>query len=243
MSRQRRFLDRIDPESQFHRLFDGLAEVCLFAKDRDGRLMVANPTLLRRFGFQHERQLLGKTDFDVLPAGLAAKYQGDDQRVMRTRKPLLGIVELFLDPQGVPTWHVTNKYPMFSRDGAVVGVMGTIERRDAGRQPGLSHRAILRAVEEIREHCTKPLSIRALAARCGLSVRQFERRFREELRMTPRELLMRMRMNRACDLLRETRDRISGVATDCGFWDQAAFTRQFRKHVGLTPADYRRRYG
>jgi AraC-like DNA-binding protein len=243
MRQRRRFLERLDPESLFHRLFDGLSEVCLFAKDRQGRLMVANPTLLRRFGLRHERQLLGKTDADVLPPGLAAKYRVDDQRVMRARKPLLGIVELFLDPHGIPTWHVTNKYPMFSRDGVVVGVMGTIERRDAGSQPGLSHRAILRAVEEIREQCAKPLSIRALAGRCGLSVRQFERRFREELRMTPRELLMRMRMSRACDLLRETRDRISDVATGCGFWDQAAFTRQFKKHVGLTPADYRRRYG
>src|SRR6185503_276015 len=203
---RRRFLERIDADSLFHRLFDGLPEVCMFAKDRDGRLMVANPTLLRRFGLRHERQLLGKTDFDVLPHGLAAKYQGDDRRVMSSRKPLLGIVELFLDPYGIPTWHVTNKYPILSRDGRILGVMGTIERRDARSQPGISHRAILQAIEEIRERCAEPLSIRALAARCGLSVRQFERRFREVLRMTPRELVMRMRVDRACDLLRETRD-------------------------------------
>jgi PAS domain S-box-containing protein len=239
----RDFLARIGPESQFHVLFDALAELCMFAKDVEGRLRVANRALLRRLGLKDERELLGKTDFDLLPRGLAEKYRADDRRVMATRKPLLRIVELFLDTRGIPTWHVTNKFPVFSRDGEVLGVMGTIEREDARSQPAISGREFIRAYEHIKENCAGPISLSRLAARGKISLRQFERRFRERLRMSPRELIMRMRVDRACDQLRSTRDRIAEVALACGFYDQAVFTRQFKKQLGMTPAEYRRTYG
>jgi PAS domain S-box-containing protein len=239
----RGFLDRIAPESQFHVLFDALSDLCMFAKDVDGRLRAVNRALLRRLGRGDEREVLGKTDFDLLPRGLAAKYRADDRRVMETRKPLLRLVELFLDTRGVPTWHVTNKFPIFSRQGRVLGVMGTIERDDARTQAGMTGQAFLRAFEHIREHCATKISLAALAASEGVSLRQFERRFRERLRMSPRELIARMRVDRACGRLRGTRDRIAEIALDCGFYDQAVFTRRFKRQVGMTPSEYRRAYG
>ena len=240
--RKHAFIERIRADSQFHLLFDPLKDVCMFAKDVEGRLLVVNQALLRRFGLRDEREIIGKTDHDFLPRGLAEQYRADDRRVMATGKPLLNLVELFLDARGIPTWHLTNKMPIRAGN-RVAGVMGTIESYEAGKRIGVAHGDLLRAVEHIRERCAGPVSIRDLAARCGVSVRQFERRFREQLRMTPRELIMRMRVHRACDVLRETREAIADVALRCGFYDQAAFTRQFKKHVGLTPATYRRRYG
>ena len=237
------FLDRIAPASQLHLLFDALPDLCMFAKDVEGRLRVVNQALLRRFGARHEKEVLGKTDFDILPRGLAEKFRIDDQRVMESRKPLLRLHELFLDARGVPTWHVTNKFPIFSRKGDVLGVMGTIESDDARGPAGMADQALHRAFDYIRENCATPLSVPALAESCGLSVRQFERRFRDQLRMSPRDLIMRMRVQRACGRLRRSKERIAEVSLACGFYDQADFSRQFRKQVGMTPGEYRRRYG
>ena len=47
------------------------------------------------------------------------------------------------------------------------------------------------------------------------------------------------RIGRACDRLRHTEAPLSELALECGYADQAAFTRQFRKSVGLTPGAYR----
>jgi transcriptional regulator GlxA family with amidase domain len=156
---------------------------------------------------------------------------------------MLNIVELFLDPRGVPTWHTANKMPIFSKDNEVIGVMGTLRAYEAKTQVGVTNRSLLRAYEHIRTHCAEKISIPALAADCRLSVRQFQRRFREQVWMSPRELLIKMRVEMACGELRRPDASLSSVACSCGFYDQSALTRQFSKHVGLTPARYRKRYG
>jgi AraC-like DNA-binding protein len=243
LKRKRSFIRSIRADSLFHVLFDHLQDVCLFAKDRDGRLMVVNRALVKRFGLRDERQIIGKTDLDLHPRGHADKYRVDDLRVMESGKPMLNIIELFLDLQGFPTWHVTNKMPVFSHSGRVIGVMGTIETYEARRTLGLTNKALLQAYEHIRTHFSEDVSVRALAAQCGLSVRQFERKFREQVWATPRELIMRMRVQRACDALRETASPLLDIALSSGFYDQASFNRHFKKHLGLTPGEYRRRFG
>ena len=240
---KRAFIGSIRTDSLFHVLFDHLQDVCLFAKDRDGRLMVVNQALVKRFGVRDERQIIGKTDMDLHPRGHADKYRVDDLRVMASGKPMLNIIELFLDLQGIPTWHVTNKMPVLSHAGRVIGVMGTIETYEARRTLGLTNKRLLQAYEHIRTHFHEEVSVRDLAAQCGLSVRQFERKFREQVWATPRELIMRMRVQRACDALRETPAPLLDIALSSGFYDQASFNRHFKKHLGLTPGEYRRRFG
>jgi PAS domain S-box-containing protein len=237
------FIRGIRADSQFHTLFDGLQDVCMFAKDAEGHLLVVNQALVRRFGVRDERELIGKTDFDLHPRGHAEKYRQDDLRVMTSGKPMRNIIELFLDLRGFPTWHLTNKRPVYAEDGRILGVMGTIETYEARRTLGILHQSVLRAYEHIRDHFHEKISIRTLAAKCNLSVRTFERTFREQVWASPRELIVRMRVHRACDRLRESQDTLADVALSCGFYDQSAFNRHFRKHLGITPGEYRRRYG
>lgn len=237
------FLAAVSPRSPFHGLFDDLPEVCFFVKDAQGRHWAASRALLRRYGMDREREILGKTDQELLPRALAEKYRADDRRVMATRRPMSGVIELFLDARGVPTWHVVDKRPVLGRDGRVIGIMGISRRSEAHPEPGLTGRRMRRIYALIRERCAERLSIRDLARRAGLSPRQLERRFRAELWMSPRELIQRMRVERACEALRNTEHSMARIALDCGFYDQAAFTRQFKKRLGLTPGQYRRRFG
>ena len=56
----------------------------IFIKDRDGRFVTVNAAMLSALGVESEAEVIGKSDFDFMPDGRAAKYAADDQEVMRS---------------------------------------------------------------------------------------------------------------------------------------------------------------
>jgi len=242
MNRRREFLEAIRPDQAFHLLFDHLPGVLFFAKDTEGRLLAANRALLDLYGYEREEDFWGVTDFELLPRSLAEKFRQDDVRIVQTGRPMLEIVEVFISRQGTPAWFLTNKIPVFSREGDVIGVMGTIQDYEQQRELLPPDSDILPALNHIGAHFTRDIAIPHLAELCGLSVRQFERKFKEHLKTPPLQYIIKMRVHAACDALRQTRRSIADIATDLGFYDQAAFSRQFRKHMRMTPLYYRKEY-
>jgi len=239
----RDFVEQVRPDSLYHRLFDHLPDIVFFAKDVEGRIVAGNEELLKRFGFRREEQIIGKTDFDLHPHSRAAKYRADDLAVMRSGRPMLRIVEMFIDQMGVPDWYVTNKMPIFSREGAVLGVMGTIQKIDSPRRLAMSDRELAKVLRYVKDHFAEPIAIPVLAGIAGFSVRHFERWFKERLRTTPRQYITKVRVFQACEELRSRRSSISDIALGCGFYDQSALTRAFHRQMGITPQTYRKMYG
>jgi transcriptional regulator GlxA family with amidase domain len=93
----------------------------------------------------------------------------------------------------------------------------------------------------IRENFRAKLDVPHLAAMAGLSVRQLERRFRRTFQTSPRAYLIRMRVMAACDLLGSTEQTVTEVALEVGFYDHSDFSRQFRRIIGESPTEYRRK--
>jgi len=91
-----------------------------------------------------------------------------------------------------------------------------------------------------QDHLDAPLRVTDLAARARLSPFQFDQRIRLMFGHSAGQYLTRLRIDRACGRLRRSNAPISHVALDCGYADQTAFTRQFRKVVGLSPLQYRK---
>ena len=236
------FLESIRPEMAFHLLFDHLPGVLFFAKDREGRLLAANRALLDLYGYARAEEFWGVTDFELLPRSLAEKFREDDLRVIRTGVAMLEIVEVFISRHGIPAWFLTNKIPVRSRNGEVIGVMGTIQDYEKQRELLPADSDISSALQHIGANFHREIPIPGLAEMCGLSVRQFERKFKEHLKTPPQQYIIKMRVHAACDELRRSKKAIADIATDLGFYDQAAFSRQFRKHMGMTPLYYRREY-
>ena len=58
---------------------------------------------------------------------------------------------------------------------------------------------------------------------------------------TPTQLVLTTRMDRATTMLTGSDASVATIAADCGFYDQAAFTRTFTRLTGLTPTQFRRR--
>jgi len=236
------FLDAMSPQQGFSALFDQLPGVLFFAKDLQGRLLAANRALLDLYGYRREEDFWGVTDFDLLPRSLAEKFREDDLQVVNSGEPLLEIVEIFISRQGIPAWFLTNKMPIRSRKGDVIGVMGIIQNYEQQRDLLPPDSDIAPALKYLGENFHRDIAIPDLAKMAGLSVRQFERKFKAHLKMPPQQYIIKMRVHAACDQLRRKRKAIAEIATELGFYDQAAFSRQFRKHMGMTPMTYRKAY-
>ena len=235
------FLSRISPEPHFETLFDHLPGVSFFAKNRDFQIVLANRRFWERLACRSEEDVIGRTDFELFPERLAAKFRADDTEVMNSGRPKLKIVELFFNRQGLPDWYFTNKFPVFGTDGSVLGVMGTVQSYTGRRSALTPHLELDEAVSYIRENFHRPIRMPELAKRTGLSVRQFNRRFREVFGTNPRTFLIKTRVQAACEDLRSTDKPIAEIALEYGFSDQSAFTQHFREHMGITPLKFRRR--
>jgi transcriptional regulator GlxA family with amidase domain len=85
-------------------------------------------------------------------------------------------------------------------------------------------------------------SVASLAKRMELSPRHFARLFRSEVGITPAAWVEAVRVTAARRLLEDGQVTPKQVAALCGFADADTLRRAFARHVGVTPADYRKRY-
>lgn len=85
-------------------------------------------------------------------------------------------------------------------------------------------------------------SIAALAERAGLGARTFLRRFVKATGIKPSEYHQRLRVARSRELLEFTRDTVEQIAVAAGYEDTRGFRRTFKRMIGLSPVEYRRRF-
>ncbi len=107
----------------------------------------------------------------------------------------------------------------------------------------LAHRPALRDVQRrIADHPDADLSVETLAEHASLSPRQFARAFAAETGMTPGRYVDRTRLETARRLLEDTDDGIERIARTCGYGNPEAMRRAFQRALGVSPAEYRRRF-
>jgi AraC family transcriptional regulator len=100
--------------------------------------------------------------------------------------------------------------------------------------------ALKRVLDRIEHNFQSEISLASLAEEAGYSRGHFLKMFRTSMGMTPHRYLLKRRTDHARTLLKRPEISIIDVAADCGFSSQAHLTQVFRKHVGVTPGDYRR---
>lgn len=237
---QAEFFARIADPQAVREIFEHLPGVFFFVKDDQGRHIAANSATYARFGIKGEEELVGAMDEKFFPPEVAKAYREDDQRVIRSGKPIINRLEVWYDEQHRLDWFLATKLPVRDRRGKVIGVMG-ITRRDEDRLRHHDVREVTEAVRLAKENVHRVLGTSELARMVGLSERQLHRKIKAALGLSPYELLLRTRVQAAAEVLARTSTPISEVALDHGFCDQSAFTQHFRRHMGLTPAAYRKR--
>jgi transcriptional regulator GlxA family with amidase domain len=101
---------------------------------------------------------------------------------------------------------------------------------------------IARAEQWITGHCREELRFDALARELGMSPRNFIRRFKQATGLTPLDYLQRLRVRAAQRLLEDAHLSVQEVGARVGYDDAAFFRDLFKRHTGLAPVAYRRRF-
>ena len=107
---------------------------------------------------------------------------------------------------------------------------------------GLPRHVVRRVQEHIDRNIDQRIKIASLAKLANLSTCYFVRAFKQSVGFTPRDYLIRRRIQRTIELLSGTDMRLSEIALVAGFVDQSHCVRRFGQHVGTSPRNYRRAY-
>lgn len=106
---------------------------------------------------------------------------------------------------------------------------------------GLTAHKLKRITDLVQESLEEEFSLSRLAAEAGLSEFHFCRAFKQSTGITPSAYLVRLRMERARRLLRETEKSIIEVGMEVGYTSPSHFAKIFRREVGVSPSSYRQR--
>jgi transcriptional regulator GlxA family with amidase domain len=103
--------------------------------------------------------------------------------------------------------------------------------------------AVRQAQEYIEQHYAQPITVSQLCQLLALSRRSFERRFKQATGFTVGGYIQRVRMEAAKKKLESEATLVNEVMYAVGYQDHKAFREAFKKITGLSPLQYRNRYG
>lgn len=220
-------------------LFNSLNDVIFCVKDRQRRYVAANEAFIRSAGLSNRVQLFGRTAREVFPPILAAGYEQQDDEVFAKGHSLRDRVEMITRPGKNIGWFVTQKVPVNDAGGTTIAIASISRDLSIPASAGGGLGPLGAAIDTIHREFSGPLRIETLAKQAGLSSGQFQRRISALTGLTPRQLLTKARIEAAAEALQSKDSPLSAIACECGFYDQAAFCRQFRATTGLSPGEYR----
>lgn len=98
---------------------------------------------------------------------------------------------------------------------------------------------ILETVLYMQSELHNVLTVEDMAKKCGLSVSHFSSLFRKATGMSPLDYFIHLKLQKACLLLYSTETKVKKVAAAIGYNDPYYFSRLFKKHMKLSPEQYR----
>ena len=136
--------------------------------------------------------------------------------------------------------HRANGFPLM-RFTLIIQLLVQLSRYQPASKEPISHlsSSIDQVIDYIHHHFNQQLTLDQLAAMTGLSSRQFYRLFKQQTGQTFLQYLQNIRMNKSCELLRNSTKKISEIANIVGYRDLKFFHSIFKRRIGVTPKQYR----
>jgi len=219
-------------------LLDAISGVVFFIKDTDARYLMANQTLAIRCGFKNVNALLGKTSAEVFPSKLGICYSEQDYQVMRSGVPIQDQLELHFYNGRKTGWCLTQKLALYDRQERIIGMAGISHDLHEAHANHPACQSLFTMENHIRLNFHRPITMEELTRLTGLSVAQIERYCKRIFQLTPRQIIHKVRLEKATALLTGEMP-ITDIALQCGYTDHSAFSRQFKAMTGTTPSDFR----
>jgi len=218
---------------------DLMHDTAFFIKDRAGRYVVVNQSLVERHGLRDKSQMLGRRPCEICPGDYGLIPTEQDTHVLRTGRPIIERLELFWRRPHLPVWGLTSKLPIRDESGRITGLIGISKDLASPLNPDEIPPGLARALRHLETAYDGPVSPSALAELAGMTPVRFARAIKRIYDITPMQMITKTRITAGCRLLRETDATIAQIALDCGFSDHSAFTRAFRAVIGITPTRFR----
>jgi PAS domain S-box-containing protein len=127
----------------------------VYVKDTESRFVAVNPVTARFFGAAAPAELVGKSDVDYFPRGLAEQFLAEERALFLDNQPCVNRETVIRDSDGNTRWVLTTKVPLRDGDGQTTGLLGInrdiTERKEA-------EEAIRRANAELEQRVTERTS-------------------------------------------------------------------------------------
>jgi AraC family transcriptional regulator len=104
---------------------------------------------------------------------------------------------------------------------------------------GLPQHQLLQVLDYIHDHLEQDIKLADLADLLGMSQFHFSHLFKQAIGIAPYQYLLKQRIERAKQLLKQTDQSVIEIAFSCGFSSHSHLSKQFRQITGLTPTAYR----
>ncbi len=220
-------------------LFDHMLDTAFFVKGADGRYVAINTSLAERHGYTQKGQILGQRPCDICPGMLGDHPTLQDEEVLQTGRPLIEHLELHWKAPNEPVWCLTTKLPMRDALGHIIGLIGVSrDVRAAIKLDEISPEFAV-ALNQFEKNLNASITPSTLATTAQMPLPRFSRLLKRLCGCTPIQYIAKTRIAVASHLLRDTTRSIADIALTCGFYDQSAFARTFRKIAGKTPTQFR----
>lgn len=105
---------------------------------------------------------------------------------------------------------------------------------------GLAAWQVNRVLDYVEKHLSRTITLDELSNVINVSRGWFCRAFKVSVGLSPARFITRSRIERACAVLRTSREPLSEVALSCGLYDHSHFCRVFRRTTGMSPSAWRR---
>ena len=238
------FLESLKVGQVVVEVFELLPDVFFWVKNRGGGFEYGSGAFLKRYGVRGNEELEGLRDVDLYPPVIASRSQMDDEEVMRSGRALKDKPELVPNVRGGVEWRMVSRIPLFDKGNELVGVAGISRLAGLSESlPGASdQRKIFAIVGYLYQNIEKDVTVVELARYGGISVSTLERLFKVGVSMTPKKFIVHVKMSLVCEHLLKGDGSIKEIGELIGYDDHANFTRAFRKLMGESPSQYRKKY-
>ena len=139
----------------------------IYVKDPAMRKILVNRADLAKIG-KSEAEVLGKTDWELFPAEVSARFFADDQAVLQSGQAILNREELLVNSAGQSCWLLTSKLPLRDNEGRITGIVGIgrdiSERKQMDEALLESNRRLEKTLQELKETQEKIVQQERLAA-------------------------------------------------------------------------------
>lgn len=96
----------------------------IYFKDLESRFLMVSLSKFRKHGITSADQLIGKSDFDLFSKEHAQKAYDEEQEIIKSGKPLIGLEEKETWLNGALSWASTSKTPLYDKSGKIIGTFG-----------------------------------------------------------------------------------------------------------------------